>query len=719
MIIFFIVNMVKRKYYRKIYQSHKKKKWIIFILKILGVLFLFSFFGIIFLFLYYAKDLPLPEKFTEKPFIQPTKIYDREGKELLFEIYSEEKREIIPLEKIPQHLINAVLSAEDVNFYHHFGIDIKGIIRAILVDLKIKKPVQGGSTISQQLIRSSFLTQEKTLKRKIKEIILTLELERRYSKDQILEWYLNQIPLGINIYGVETACKTYFQKSCQEISVAQAATIASLIKAPSYLSPYGKHKKELLKRKDYILEREFKLGFLSKEEYEKAKKEKIVFAKPPKIKAPHFVLFIEDYLFKKYGKRVLEEKGFKVYTTLDWKLQQEAEKIVKEVMEINKKYNAFNASLVAINPNTGEILAMVGSKDYEAEPYPKNCIPGKNCLFDPHVNVAVYGEGRQPGSAFKPFAYAQAFKKGFTPDTIVWDVETNFGIFNNKSYIPKNYDGKFRGPVTFREALAQSLNIPSVKVLYLAGIKETIKLAKKLGITTLKEKPTYYGLSLVLGGGEVKLLDITSAYGVFATEGLKLSPTGILKIEDSLGNIIEENKKIPKRVLEKEVCYLINDILSDNEARAPMFGKKSPLYFKNYKVAVKTGTTDNFRDAWTIGYTPSIVVGVWVGNNNNSPMAKKPGVVLAAPIWHKFMEKALKKYPPKKDFTSPILFKTDKPILDGIIDCSNLHSILYFIDKNNPQKEKSKNSFYDPQYYNWEKGIKKWIKNHPSFCVKE
>ena len=714
--------MVKRKRNIKIYKENKIRKKIFFVFKLLGSIFSISVLFLSFLFIYYTKDLPQPEDFTEKSFIQPTRIYDREGKVLLCQIYGEEKRDIIPLNQMSNWLIKAVIATEDANFYHHHGIDIKGMLRAMLIDLKSMKPVEGGSTISQQLIRSTFLSRKKTIKRKIKEIVLTLELERKYSKNQILEWYLNQIPFGINIYGTEAASQTYFGKHCKDLTIAESATLAALIQSPSYLYPYGHHRKELLERKNYVLERMFREHFLSQDEYNKAKQEKIKFIKNQKIKAPQFVNYVEDYLFKKYGKNFLEQKGYKIYTSLDWNLQNEAQNIIKDKMIINeRKYHAFNASLVAIDPNTGQILAMIGSKDSSAtSSYPPGCIPGKTCLFDPDVNIATYGKGRQPGSSFKPFAYVTAFKKGYTPDTVVWDVKTNFGVFGSKPYIPENYDGKFRGPITLRNALAQSINIPAVKVIYLAGVKNTIETAKNMGITTLNKNPDYYGLSLVLGGGSVRLLDMVSAYGVFATNGLRIPPVSILKIEDSNGNVIEENQKNPKIVLENNVCSLINSILSDNNARAPMFGKNSALYLKNYQVAAKTGTTDNFRDAWVIGYTSSIVTGVWVGNNNNAPMAKEPGVILAGPIWHEFMKKALIKYPPKRNLLTIRTVKTNKPILNGYIDWLNPHSILYYVDKDNPQKEgKPKNPLSDPQYKFWEKGIKEWIKNHPSLNTKK
>ena len=606
------------------------------------------------LFIYYAKDLPRPEKFTEKTAVQSTKIFDRTGQVLLYELYNEEKREIIPLSSVPDYLKFAVISAEDAKFYSHNGIDLNGIFRAIKNNLKLGKPLYGGSTITQQLIRSTFLTNEKTLKRKTREIILTLELERRYSKDQILGWYLNQVPFGPNIYGVEAASKNFFGKQTKDLSLNESATLAALLQAPSYLSPYGGHKDELIIRKDYILDRMVQENYLKPEEAESAKKEELKFAElQQSIKAPHFIFYVEDYLFEKYGKDFLENGGLKIYTSLDWEMQQLAEKAIAQGIKTNRQNRAYNSSLVAIDPKTGDILAMVGSVDWFGDPLPENCISGENCLFDPKVNIATYRIGRQPGSAFKPFVYATAFQKGYDDKYIVIDEETNFGTFAGKPYIPQNWDEKFRGPVTLRQALAQSLNVPAVKVLRdLAGLEDSIENAKKMGITTLTKPLSFYGLSVVLGGGEVKLLDIVSAYGVFATEGLRIPPTAVLKIEDSQGNIIEENKKTPKRVLEPEVARLISDILSDNEARAPLFGERSPLFFENYQVAVKTGTTTDYRDGWTIGYTPSIVAGLWSGNNDNSPIAKKPGSMISAPMWHQFMEGVLSKLP-KENFTKP------------------------------------------------------------------
>ncbi|MDI6602496.1 MAG: PBP1A family penicillin-binding protein [Patescibacteria group bacterium] len=642
--------MPERRYYRKTYQKSKRKFG--FFLKFFFFVFLFLIFSPLSLFIYYAKDLPRPEKFIERQLFESTRIYDRSGEILLYEIYGEEKRAWVPLKKIPEYLKEAIIATEDANFYQHPGIDFKGIINAVLANLRIMKPIYGGSTIPQQLIRSTFLSLEKTAERKTREIILSLELDRRYSKEQILEWYLNQIPFGRNAYGVEAASQTYFRKSVWEISLAEAATLAALIKAPSF---YSMNLDELLIRKDYVLNRMVSEGFLSQEEAEAAKKEEInIIELSQPILAPHFTLWVKQQLEEKYGREFLEQRGLKILTTLDWELQQMAEKIVKEGVKNNKIYNSHNAALVAINPKTGEILAMVGSADYFGQPYPKDCTPGLNCKFDPKFNAVVGTKnlpGRQPGSAFKPFVYVTAFQKGYSDKTIVDDSPTCWPQARG-SWCPQNFDGLFRGPVTLRSALAQSLNVPSVKVLdSLAGYLDSIKTAQAMGITTL-EDPKKYGLSIVLGGAEVKLLDMASAYGVLANDGLRVPPNAILKIEDSKGKVIFENKKTPMRVLESKATRLINDVLSDNEARTPMFGPRSNLYFENYQVAAKTGTSQDSRDGWLIGYTPSIVTGVWVGNNDNTPMLKKAAELLAGPIFNKFMKKALLKYPPE-NFLKP------------------------------------------------------------------
>lgn len=635
--------MPKRKHFLTIFRKNKRAlkiaKFFVF-----GIVSSFLIMVLIALsiFIYYAGDLPRPERFTEKKFIESTKIFDRTGEIILYELYGEEKRELVSLENIPQHLIDAVLATEDSNFYSHYGLDFRGILRSIQINLKLRKPASGGSTISQQLIRSTFLTHEKTIGRKVKEIVLALELERRYSKEEILEWYLNQIPLGPNVYGVESASRYFFDKSVREISVAESAILASLIQAPSYLSG---NKEILISRQGHVLNRMVAENYLSEEEKETAKNEDIIFSEKSQfIKAPHFTLYVQNYLIEKYGRDFLDRGGLKIYTSLDINLQEKAEKAILNGVEKNKRYNSHNASLTAIDPKTGEILAMVGSANWFGESYPGGCVSGKDCLFDPKVNIAIYGIGRQPGSSFKPFVYAAAFEKGYNDSFIVIDEETNFGIFGGKPYIPRNYDGLFRGPVTLRNALAQSLNVPAVKVMaHLVGQEESIEIARKLGITTLNKPNSYYGLSIVLGGGEVRLMDMVSSYGVFANDGIKVPTSFILKIEDSSGNIIEQNKNTGQRIIKSETARLITDILSDNEARAPVFGRNSQLYFSDHDVASKTGTTNEFKDAWIIGYTPEIVVGVWTGNNNSAPMINAPGITVAAPIWREFIETFLNK----------------------------------------------------------------------------
>jgi len=714
--------MVYHKSSKKIFQ--KRFAWIApfkKLFKIAGVGFVLLIIFSFFLFVYFIKDLPRPERFSEGVIAQSSKIYDRTGKVLLYEIAGEEKRTFVKLSEIPDYLKWAVISVEDAKFYTHKGLDFRALLRAVLYDLKLGKFAQGASTISQQLIRSYFLSTQKTLTRKTREIVLTLELERRYSKDQILEWYLNLIPFGGNIYGVEAASESFFGKKVSEISLGEAAVLAALIRSPSYLSPYGSHLNDLLIRKNYVLERMWQEGYISKKEKEKAQKAQITFLPPTTtIKAPHFVMYVKQYLEKKYGREFLNTRGLKIQTTLDFTLQEKAQEIIKNKLKELSVYNAHNAGLVAVNPQTGEILAMVGSKDFFASPYPEECSPGKDCLFDPQVNTTL--SLRQPGSAFKPIVYAAAFEKGFTPKTILWDVKTEFNPncpiqankdydkYNQKCYHPKNYDDRYAGPINLKNALAQSRNIPAVKLLYLTGLDNALKMAERLGISTLKDKQRY-GLSLVLGGGEVRLLDMVSAYSVFAADGVKSPLYFIKKIEDTKGNIIEKERPTHIKTISSQIARQINDILSDNNARAPMFGLNSALYIKGYKVAAKTGTTQEYKDAWTIGYTPSIAIGVWVGNNNNTPMAKKPAVVMAGYIWKEMMSFALSFTTSSQEFKKPQPIKTNKKILDGEIE-KPFHSILYYIKKEDPLGEKPLNPQKDPLYFHFEWGIKDWLKSH-------
>ncbi|MDD4333812.1 MAG: PBP1A family penicillin-binding protein [Candidatus Pacebacteria bacterium] len=623
-------------------KKQKNKKHLIFkIFLALSGIFILGCFVFLFLII---RDFPRPEVFAETSMSQNTNIYDRTGEVLLSSIYGEEKRKYVKLEDIPDVLKEAIISTEDANFYNHIGIDFTGILRAIKINLKTFSLSQGASTLDQQLIRSTFLSKEKTADRKIKEIILALELDRRYEKDQILEWYINQVPFGINIYGAEEAANTYFKKSLKDISLEEAATLAAIVQLPSYYSPYSNHLEDLFERKDYVLNRMAAENYITEEEATLAQEKEIVFNQKPKTKASHFVTYVKQQLVEMYGNDFLETKGLKIYTSLDYTLQEKAEEIVKTRVEENSYlYDTYNASLVAMDPETGEILTMIGSADPFKDPYPENCDPSSTCKFVPSFNVATLGN-RQPGSSFKPFAYAEAFIKGYGPDTtLVKDEYTNFGSYGGVDYTPQNYDGRYRGWLTLRSALNQSLNIPAVKViLNLAGIDDTVKLATKMGITTLNQTPNYYGPALVLGGGEVHLIDMTSAYSVFSNGGYKVPPVSILKIEDANGNLLYSNTNTPRKVISTEVAETMMNVLSDNAARAPMFGWNSLLYIPSYKVAVKTGTTQDFVDGWTMGTCDLVTVGVWAGNNDNSPMKNNAlGTSVAGPIWNEFITYAI------------------------------------------------------------------------------
>ncbi len=724
---------LKRRY-RK-HRSRSLKQVFVSLFKVGAISAALLFLLVAGIFIYYAKDLPNPQQVLNKPISQSTKIFDRTGKVLLYEVYHNTKRTIVTSDEISPYIKEAIVSIEDKDFYHHHGIDLRGIMRSIWVALKTGgHRLQGASTITQQFIRNSLLTPSRTISRKIKEIILALELERKYSKDQILTFYLNQISFGSNAYGIETAARTFFGKSAKDVDLAEAAILAALPKAPSRLSPYGNHPNLLRQRQELILNKMYQQGYITKKQRDEALKEKIVYQPQESgIKAPHFVMYVKELLEAKYGKDMVEQGGLRVTTTLDWNLQKKAEEIVKKQAELNeKRYNAKNAALVSLNPKTGEILAMVGSRDY---------FDIKN---DGNVNVVL--SKRQPGSAFKPFAYTAAFGEGYTPKTLLFDVTTEFNPycvysavqdkdkFGLKCYHPHNYDGKERGPVTMRESLAQSLNIPSVKTLYLAGVNSTIDLAQKMGITTLQNRKRF-GLALVLGGAEVRLLDITSAFGVFAAEGLRATPFSILKVEDSKGNILEEAPEPhPVRVLDKNICRMVNDVLSDNKARAPMFGAHSNLSLGDIPAAAKTGTTQEYRDGWTIGYTPTLVTGVWTGNNDNTPMHKTAGVRTAGPIWHDFMLYALKDQP-KVSFIPPDIPQGDKPVLNGqiggeIVKIDRIsgkratsstppeliekriyrqaHCILYYVNKDNPQGAPPSDPSADPQFKNWEAAVRSW-----------
>ncbi len=681
--------------------------------------------------------IPDFNSFEDRKIINSTKIYDRTGQFLLYDVHNDVKRTNVTFGNISLNIKNATVAIEDSEFYSHGGIRLTSIVRAVLSNIFGIGKTQGGSTITQQLVKNTLLTQKKTISRKIKEWVLAIKIDKSMSKEKILEYYLNEAPYGGNVYGIEEASRTYFNKNAINLTLAEAAYLASIPQSPTALSPYGKNKQRLEDRKNLVLSRMFALKFISQVDYDKAKKEIVNFVPRATggIKAPHFVFFIKDYLEQKYGNELVENGGLKVTTTLDYNLEQKAEEYVKAgALENAKNWNGTNAALVAIDPKTGQILSMAGSRDYFDK------------LIDGNYNIAT--AKRQPGSSFKPFIYATAFNKGFTPDTVLFDLPTEFqttcdaygkampGHNQKDCYKPDNYDGKFRGPMSLRDALAQSINIIAVKLFYLAGLRDSLKTAEDLGISTLTDSGRY-GLTLVIGGGEVTLLDITSAYGVFANSGIRNPYTGILKVEDGSGKILEEYVLNTKNVLPKNTALIISDILSKNENRIPTFGANSPLVVPGKEVAAKTGTTNSNRDAWIIGYSPSIVVGVWAGNNDNKPM-KKGGAAMAGPIWNKFISTALQNLPSEK-FEKPDLSIDEtkiKPALRGewlgnenfFIDkiskklateftpketkqekiITNVRSILYWVNKNDILGPSPVNPSDDSQFEHWEIPIQDW-----------
>lgn len=689
----------------------KKKKGKSKFLKVLFYLFILALVlaiaGALWLLNLY-KTLPEPESFGERVISQSTKIYDRTEENLLYEIHGEEKRTVIPLNQIPDLAQKAVIAIEDAEFYNHPAFDWRAIMRAAIKNVTSGRIAQGGSTITQQLAKNIFLSSEKKIIRKIKELILAIKLEQNYSKDEILEFYLNQVPFGSNAYGIEAASKTFFGKSSSDLTLAEASLLAALPQAPSYFSPYGSHQKDLFIRQGFVLNKMKELGFIDEQQLVAAKKEELKFQpQATGIKAPHFVMYIKEYIENKYGSKYIETAGLKIVTTLDMEMQQMAEEAVAEGAQRNEElYGGKNAALIAQDPKTGQILAMVGSRDY----------------FDieNEGNFNVITSHRQPGSSFKPFAYLAAFEKGYLPSTIVFDLETDFDTTKvpGKSYIPKNYDHKFRGPVDLRHALAQSMNVPAVKTVYLAGINNTIKLANKFGLTTLSEDG-HYGLSLVLGGGDVRPIEMATAYSIFAQDGIKHKQQTILKIEDSKGKILEEYVDETEEVFDSKYIRMLNDVLSDNEARVGLFSRDNRLVIDGHQVAAKTGTTQDYRDAWIFGYTPSLVAGVWAGNNDFSPMHEGGGSIMASvPIWNSFMVKALAKYP-TEFFPTPQYETANKPILNGEFLSHykvkgqlypQIHNILYWLDKNDPLGPIPETRLNEPQFENWEEPVLEWIK---------
>lgn len=703
---------------KKIAPKNLKQKKIAGIL-VGSALFLFFLLGLSFFFI----QIPTIQDFQNRKIDESTKIYDSTGQVLLWEIHGEESRTVVPFDKISRHIKNGTIAIEDKSFYSHFGVRPLSLFRVIFINPLLGKQIgSGGSTITQQLVKNTLLTPKQTPIRKLKEIIISLKLEQAYTKDEILNLYLNEIPYGSNAYGVEAASQLYFGKSADQVTIAEAAYLAALPQAPSYYSPYGNHRDDLDTRKNIVLTQMKQQGFISQQEYDSAKNEKVSFLPQKKqgLRAPHFVMYIRELLNETYGEDVVERGGLRVITTLDAKLQEKAEEVItRRAAEMESKFKASNTALVATDPKTGGILAMVGSRDYF------------DIEHDGNFNVAL--AKRQPGSTFKPIVYATAFKKGYTPQTVLFDLETNFSN-NSTPYIPQNYDEKFRGPITMRESLAQSLNVPSVKTLYLAGVDNSIETARDMGISTLTDA-SRYGLTLVLGGGEVSLLELTGAYGVFANQGVRADLYAIQEVKDKDGNTLEKAEVKTSEALDPNIANMITDILTDNNARTPAFGANSPLYFPSGNVAAKTGTTNDYRDVWTIGYSPNVVVGAWAGNNNNTSMSKNVAGFIIAPLWREVMEAAVEERPPES-FTEPNIPNPQKPVLRGVwrgsknyfIDKSSgnlaspftpdsqkeervlqqVHSILYWVDKDNPDGPIPSNPASDPQFDNWEAPVRAW-----------
>ncbi|MFC1632763.1 transglycosylase domain-containing protein [Patescibacteria group bacterium] len=722
----------KTKAYRRLVTLRKKKtreqkikitKRILYVA--LG-LFVVGVVAIGIMFVVFAKDLPNPNEINSRLVAESTKIFDRTGEHILYEIYGEEKRTVVPIDQMPEIIKEATIVIEDEEFYEHGGIDFMGLIRGVFKTVSSGGAnKQGGSTITQQFIKNSLLSPDRTVTRKIKEIILAIEIEHSLEKDEILQLYLNEIPYGSNAYGVESATKTFFNKSVGDLTLNEAATLASLPNAPSYYSPYGSHTDRLLVRKDFVLEKLLAHGHITQEEHDANVGALPKFERPNiDITAPHFVFYVREQLAERYGEQRLEQGGLQIITTLDLNKQKIAETAVTNGARANASHGAKNAALASINPKTGEILAMVGSVDYF------------DTANDGNVNITTTLQ--QPGSSIKPLEYTAAFERGYTPDTILYDLNTTF--FGN--YKPKNYSLTQAGPVTMRKALQNSMNTPAVKTLYMAGIPETLDLANRLGYSTFPSAEEV-GLSFALGAYDVTPLDHVSAFATLANEGRRIEETGILKVMEADGTVLEEHnpENSVEQVVDENIARMITNVLTDDSARAPGLPRGSKLTLSGRPVAAKTGTTQNFTDGWTVGYTPSLAAVVWVGNNDNTLMrGNSPGFVVATPIWNEYMKNALANTPVEK-FNGYTKTNPSNPALAGKMGKSQVvkvcsfdqsklapdnlpsqyivertfksaHSILHYVDRTNPNGPAPKNPQNDPLYNNWEAPVRAWGAKH-------
>ncbi|MCA9351332.1 penicillin-binding protein [Patescibacteria group bacterium] len=688
--------------------------------------------------------IPDVDNFENRKISNSTKIYDRSGEIVLYDIHENIRRTVVDFDNIAESAKDAIVAIEDHSFYEHHGVvwksTFRGAFQTLLSKLHLSSAgTAGGSTLTQQVVKNTLLTRDRAISRKVKEWVLAYKIENRLTKDEILEIYLNEAPYGGTIYGIEEASERFFGIPASDLSVAQSAYLAAIPNLPTYYSPYGPNKDKLDQRQRTVLDQMLRYGFISDDQYRVAIAEDVTFLPEEDgyAKSLHFVEYVRAQLEETYGVDMVENGGLQVVTTLDYELQQRAEEIIADhIAEVEELYNASNAALVAIDSQTGQIITMVGSRDYfDTEG------------FDGNFNVAL--APRQPGSSFKPIAYATAFERGYLPESTIFDVETQFNArcdaydttSDNGCYSPNNYDFDFKGPLTFRNALAQSRNIPAIKVLYMAGLSRVIEKARAMGITSLDQSPEYYGLGLVLGGGEVSLLQMVGAYSVLSNDGVYQQPTGILKVTDLDGNVLEEYEEQPgERVVEENAARMVNSILSDNVARTPLFGSQSFLYFGGRDVAGKTGTTNDNRDAWLIGYTPDVAVGVWTGNNDNSPMKK--GSSISGKPWRAYMDEVLKNYDqssfrsyelPENWQSYPNMVKGDwyggtTVYLDTVsgklateftpeetkiaVPQPDPHTILHWINKDNPRVLDTSRD--DPQYENWEYAVKAYVNENLS-----
>jgi penicillin-binding protein 1C len=662
---------------------------------ILILTFIFTFSILTYKFIY--QDLPSPSSLTSQPIPLTTHIRDRNGQEL-YKIYSNQNRTLIKLSDLPDYIKQAVISIEDKDFYHHRGFSITGTLRAAW-RIFTNQRVEGGSTITQQLVKTSLLSPERTIQRKLKELVLSLSVESLFSKDQILEMYLNRVSFGGSAYGIEEAAETYFGKKAADLDLAQATLLAGLPASPTTYSPFGSHPELAKSRQKEVLRRMVANGYIDWDQAEQASGQELIFHSPDgEILAPHFVMYIKDLLAQKYGADIVEQGGLDVTTSLDLSIQQMAQHVVSEEIAKIKYLHIQNGAALVTKPNTGEILAMIGSTDYF------------DIAGDGNVNVTL--SPRQPGSSIKPINYSLAFSRGFNPSSIIDDSPITYTSPGQPPYSPINYDNRYHGRVTLRTALGSSYNIPAVKLLSANGVTAMIDLAQKMGITTWADR-SRFGLSLTLGGGEVTMTDMNVVYGVFANGGFRVDLHPILSVRDSKGRILEEfrcksTSTLPlfhspalaidasatevtscpsEQVLTPSIAFLITDILADNVARTPAFGPNSLLKIPGSTVAVKTGTTNNLRDNWTIGYTPKYVVSTWVGNNDSSPMSYvASGITGASPIWNRIITNLLKNQPDTPFTPPPGIIKVNICTITGQLSCNNCPTKSeYFIDGTQPK----------------------------------